>query len=1149
MRSDLRFRPEAIVLQLFVASCFGMFFNASRASGEVVSAERAEALASEVAQEFRLRDFSIQRLNVAEGENRSHSLTIRIGDANQEVLLAPHRVFAPNYKLLVDLGGGRIEEADMGDVATFRGTVANIRGSVVAGGRVDGGMVAKIMLAEDDIYWVEPLQGRVDSAEFQEHIVYRTDDSLPHGGLCGTVAEALRHDDLHGDEGGTRGSGCGGGICVADVACDADLEYFNDYGTVNNVQNRIASVINAMNVQYETQVGITHQIGTIIVRTTPIYSSNNAGVLLDEFRSQWLNNHTNIARDIAHLFTGKNLQAPTIGVAWLGTICASVSSGLGFSLVESDFNGNFSCATDLSAHELGHNWSAGHCNCPSNTMNPSITCANNFSATFTIPGIISFRDSRTCLNPLESGVTPLPFVDDFPSTTLDATKWTGIEGAESNSTGSGEPSASNSLNIDGSDEIRSAIIDTSLPLGLDISYFWQRTGTGNSPEAGEDLFVEYLSSSQLWVELTSYPGDGPDGAPYAFDSFELPTDALHDSFRFRFRGVSANVGLDDWFIDDINIDGCYGASVSPQPQSAGGCPGSNVQFTTFGSGGEPIGYQWFKDDVMLNDGGGISGTASDTLSINGISDPADEGQYHCEITNECGTLETNIAPLTVFDPVGITSQPPALVSACTGDVELITVGTVGDGLTYEWRRDGVLLANGGNISGATTNVLHVNNVSSADAAAAPGYVCTVFDNCGNFVESTATVLEIAGAEVTDQPVDDCVNDGESASFSSTFNVPGGFSTFVQWHKNGSPIVNGGSISGAFTNTLTINPASAANVGGYSLRILVIGPNCALFTDEGQLTVDDCGCTLNSECEDGNPCTDDICDGVLGCINPNNSDPCDDSDACTTVDACNGGTCVGTVPPDCDDTNPCTDDSCDSGIGCVNTNNADPCDDSDACTTVDFCNGGACVGTVPPDCDDTNPCTDDSCDSGIGCVNTDNTDPCDDGDACTTVDVCDTGSCVGSEPLVCDDTNPCTDDSCDSGAGCVFTNNVDPCDDGDACTTVDLCDDGSCVGSVPLDCDDGDFCNGSETCDSGTGCQPGIDPCGGSTWCDESGDACVAFGDGDLNLDSRVDLIDFAGFQSCFGLPASGGCEALNLTGDGIVDLVDFEALEALLTGP
>lgn len=67
-------------------------------------------------------------------------------------------------------------------------------------------------------------------------------------------------------------------------------------------------------------------------------------------------------------------------------------------MVQSDFNNNLACATDLSAHEMGHNWNAGHCSCTSNTMNPFITCANTFHPSLTIPEILSHRDSRSCLD-------------------------------------------------------------------------------------------------------------------------------------------------------------------------------------------------------------------------------------------------------------------------------------------------------------------------------------------------------------------------------------------------------------------------------------------------------------------------------------------------------------------------------------------------------------------------------------------------------------------------------------------------------------------------------------------------------------------------------------------------------------------------------
>ncbi len=94
-------------------------------------------------------------------------------------------------------------------------------------------------------------------------------------------------------------------------------------------------------------------------------------------------------------------------------------------------------------------------------------------------------------------------------------------------------------------------------------------------------------------------------------------------------------------------------------------------------------------------------------------------------------------------------------------------------------------------------------------------------------------------------------------------------------------------------------------------------------------------------------------------------------------------------------------------------------------------------------------------------------------------------------------NPCTDDACVPGVGCVFTPNTNSCDDSNACTENDVCTNGVCAGTltaaaVTCDAGDGDPCNGDEFCDSATGaCLPGTPPsCDDSNSCTD--DSCVAF---------------------------------------------------------
>ena len=199
--------------------------------------------------------------------------------------------------------------------------------------------------------------------------------------------------------------------------------------------------------------------------------------------------------------------------------------------------------------------------------------------------------------------------------------------------------------------------------------------------------------------------------------------------------------------------------------------------------------------------------------------------------------------------------------------------------------------------------------------------------------------------------------------------------------------------------------------------------------------------------------------------PVDSNPCDDGDACTAEDHCEDGVCRGGGELDCDDENPCTDERCDSSVGCVYEPTEAFCDDGDACTVDDLCRGGVCLPGAALECDDDNPCTDDACDAVEGCLYSANSSSCDDGEECTVDDVCAEGVCQGVA-RDCDDGDACTADSCEPGIGCVSV--AIGCDDGDACTT-DSCE--AALGCVHdrIACDDDDACT-RDSCEPEAGCE-------------------------------------------------------------------------------
>lgn len=72
-----------------------------------------------------------------------------------------------------------------------------------------------------------------------------------------------------------------------------------------------------------------------------------------------------------------------------------------------------------------------------------------------------------------------------------------------------------------------------------------------------------------------------------------------------------------------------------------------------------------------------------------------------------------------------------------------------------------------------------------------------------------------------------------------------------------------------------------------------------------------------ECNDDDPCTDDVCT-ANGCEHPNNTAACEDGNPCTAGDICKDGMCTAGEQPACDDGSECTVDHCDPESGCEHT---------------------------------------------------------------------------------------------------------------------------------------------------------------------------------------------------------------------------------------
>ena len=179
---------------------------------------------------------------------------------------------------------------------------------------------------------------------------------------------------------------------------------------------------------------------------------------------------------------------------------------------------------------------------------------------------------------------------------------------------------------------------------------------------------------------------------------------------------------------------------------------------------------------------------------------------------------------------------------------------------------------------------------------------------------------------------------------------------------------------------------------------------------------------DSYCDDGNPCTVDIC-GLDGC-----SFDCKE----------NGDMCDNNIDGTCQD--------CACATGCQQDEN---CNDGDDCTT-DTCNTetGKCAYELM-DCDDGNPCTINYCENGY-CYEDDVIEgvACDDETPCTVNDKCSGyGSCYGTYMDCSEDYSrySCRSGYCEGGE-CLYesVNEGGYCTSEDTNYQVGICQEGNCV---------------------------------------------------------------------------------------------------------
>ncbi len=109
-----------------------------------------------------------------------------------------------------------------------------------------------------------------------------------------------------------------------------------------------------------------------------------------------------------------------------------------------------------------------------------------------------------------------------------------------------------------------------------------------------------------------------------------------------------------------------------------------------------------------------------------------------------------------------------------------------------------------------------------------GFAALGIDNVGFLLVTPGSANQTSPA-VLFQPSAQSINAGDTASFSVQ-----AFALSFQWRRGATVLVDGGNISGATTNSLTINNASAGDAGLYTC--VLTSPCGSVISDAAQLTV-------------------------------------------------------------------------------------------------------------------------------------------------------------------------------------------------------------------------------------------------------------------------------------------------------------------------
>lgn len=264
-----------------------------------------------------------------------------------------------------------------------------------------------LIIQDHDEYYIEPAYDIVPTASHDQYVMYWASDVIHKEGehACG-AKNAPQHimspnNELPSQNHLDRSRD----LCkTVQIALADDKLMYTKYGnSVPNVTNHNMGVINNVLANYDTEFNPDLQFSItqvfVVTTTDPWTNSTDPGALLDDFTA-WAPSHLS-QHDVASLWTARDFDGNTVGLAWVQAVCTSVRYN-----VLQDFTSDAQLLRCTQAHEMGHNFGANHDSGSGFIMSPSVSNSNTWSA-LSITTINNYIATISCLSSCTAPAAPI----------------------------------------------------------------------------------------------------------------------------------------------------------------------------------------------------------------------------------------------------------------------------------------------------------------------------------------------------------------------------------------------------------------------------------------------------------------------------------------------------------------------------------------------------------------------------------------------------------------------------------------------------------------------------------------------------------------------------------------------------------------------